>query len=228
MATKAVPRKKKQPRHAPWWHAWWPVLAIVALAVAAGIAYQGFRTTTPPPAVSGTPTFVQPDGSVLRGNPSAPVLIEEYGDFQCPVCKRWEDAGGPTVQSLVDSGQARFAYHPIAILGQESVAASNAALCTGDADKFWAYHDLLYRNQGAENSGYLTTNRLTGWGAQVGAGDGFAQCVSEGRYRNWVASITDKASQQGINATPTIFVNGKRLTSLDPALLRQMVQQAAG
>lgn len=232
MASKAVPRKadpkKRRPYRAPWWHTWWPVLAVVALAAVAGLAYQGFRSSAPPPSGSSVPGFVTADGSVLRGNASAPVLIDEYGDFQCPVCKRWEQTGGPAVQALVDSGRVRFAYHPIAILGQESVDAANAALCTGDADRFWKYHDLLFQQQGPENSGYLTTGRLTGWGDQVGAGSGFAQCVSSRRYNGWVSSLTDKASQAGINATPTIFVNGKRLTSLDPALLQQMVQAAGG
>ena len=226
MATKAVPRKKKTPARSPWWHTWWPVFAILGLAVIAGIAYQGFRSSTPPPSGAGVPSYVTADGAILKGSASAPVLIDEYGDFQCPVCKRWEQAGGPTVQALVDSGRVRFAYHPIAILGKESVDAANAALCAGDSGRFWQYHDLLYQQQGPENSGFLTAGRLTGWGEQVGAGGDFNQCVRDGRYSAWVAGITDKASQAGINATPTILVNGKRLTSLDPALLQQMVQAA--
>lgn len=225
MASRAAAHRKKG-RRRPWWQAWWPLLAVLALAALAGVAYQGFRSAAPAPQGSSVPAAASAGGALVRGDASAPVLIEEYGDFQCPVCRSWEQAGGPAIQSLVDSGQARFAYHPIAILGRDSVAASNAALCASDGGRFWQYHDLLFQQQGPENSGYITNSRLMGWGATVGAGSGFDQCVTSGRYSGWVAGITDRASQAGINSTPTIFVNGKRLASLDPALLQQMVQSA--
>lgn len=229
MATKTIPHKKKQPAHhspAPWWRTWWPVLVIVGLAVVAGVAYQGFRATAAPLPASATPSVATADGGVVRGSPSARVVVDEYADFQCPYCKRWEQTGGPTVQALIDSGQVRYVYHPIAILGGDSVDAANAALCAGDSGKFWEYHDTLYRYQGAENSGYLTTSRFLAWGSGLGLPSSFSQCVRDGRYRAWVRGVTDKASQNGISSTPTIFVNGKKLSSLDPSLLQQMVQQA--
>jgi protein-disulfide isomerase len=96
----------------------------------------------------------------LLGRASAPVLVEEYGDFQCPVCGQWERTVYPTVRQLVDQGRIRFEYHPIAFIGPESTAAANAAEAAGDEGRFWANHDLLFADQAPENSGVLTTDRL--------------------------------------------------------------------
>jgi protein-disulfide isomerase len=149
------------------------------------------------------------DGELL-GQASAPVTVEEYGDFQCPHCADFEQTVGPTIRRLVDQGKIRFVYHPIAFLGPESVAAANAATCAGDQGKFWAYHDLLFQNQAAEeNSGFLSTDQLLRFGQQVGATQSrFTSCVTKGTYLPWIQHLTDQASQRGVNATPTILVDG--------------------
>jgi protein-disulfide isomerase len=126
------------------------------VAVVAGIAFQSARSHTQAP--QAVPAHaLGPNGGELLGRPSAPVLVEEYGDFQCPVCGQWERTVYPTVRQLVDQGRIRFEYHPIAFIGPESTAAANAA---GDEGRFWAYHDLLFADQAPENSGVLTTDRL--------------------------------------------------------------------
>jgi protein-disulfide isomerase len=137
---------------------WGPIILLV-VAVVAGIAFQSARSHTQAP--QAVPAHaLGPNGGELLGRASAPVLVEEYGDFQCPVCGQWERTVYPTVRQLVDQGRIRFEYHPIAFIGPESVAAANAAEAAGDEGRFWAYHDLLFADQAPENSGVLTTDRL--------------------------------------------------------------------
>ena len=113
---------------------WGPIVLLV-VAVVAGIAVQSARSH--PNGSQATPAHtLGPNGGELLGNPSAPVLVEEYGDFQCPVCGQWERDVYPTVRRLVDQGRIRFEYHPIAFIGPESVAAANAAEAAGDEGKF--------------------------------------------------------------------------------------------
>jgi len=188
---------------------WGPIVLLV-VAVAAGIALQSARSH-PQASVAVPAHALGPNGGELLGRPSAPVLVEEYGDFQCPVCGQWERTVGPTVRRLVDQGRIRFAYHPIAFIGPESLAAANAAEAAGDEGRFWAYHDLLFADQAPENSGALTTDRLLELGRQVGlTSPRFQQRVRDGTYDNWVRQATDQASQRGVNATPTVFVNGRQ------------------
>lgn len=205
------PASRRRGRRSPL-QVWGPIVLLV-VAVVAGIAFQAARSH--PQAAQATPAHaLGPNGGELLGNPSAPVLVEEYGDFQCPVCGQWERDVYPTVRRLVDQGHIRFEYHPIAFIGPESVAAANAAEAAGDEGKFWAYHDLLFADQAPENSGALTTDRLLELGRQVGlTSQQFQQRVTNGTYDNWVRQATDQSSQRGVVQTPTVLVNGQQVDS---------------
>ncbi len=186
---------------------WLVVAALVVLGIAAVTARGKLARSGPlvPPAHALGPN----QGEVL-GRPSAPVLVEEYGDFQCPACARFQREVGPTIRQLADQGRIRFVFHQDAVIGRESVLAANAATCAGDAGRFWPYHDALYAEQAPENSGALTVDRLIRLGRQVGVtGPAFASCVRTGTYEPWVARVTDQASQRGVDAVPAIFVNGR-------------------
>jgi protein-disulfide isomerase len=201
---------------------WGPVVLLV-VAVVAGIAFQSARSNRQA-SVAVPAHALGPNGGELLGRPSAPVLVEEYGDFQCPVCGQWERAVGPTVRRLVDQGRIRFEYHPIAFIGPESVAAANAAEAAGDEGKFWAYHDLLFADQAPENSGALTTDRLLELGRQIGlTSQPFQQKVRDGTYDNWIRQATDQSSRRGVVQTPTVLVNGRQV---DTALTAQGLQAA--
>jgi protein-disulfide isomerase len=220
----AAPRRR---RRSPL-QLWGPIVLLV-LAVVGGIAFQAARSHSQAP--QAVPAHaLGPNAGELLGRASAPVLVEEYGDFQCPICGQWERTVYPTVRRLVDQGRIRFEYHPIAFIGPESVAAANAAEAAGDEGKFWAYHDLLFADQAPENSGALTTDRLLELGRQVGlTSQQFQRRVRDGSYDNWVRQVTDQSSQRGVVETPTVLVNGRQV---DGALTAQgllaAVDAAAG
>ena len=201
----------------------WVPIVLLVVAVAAGIAFQSARSNRQASVV--VPAHaLGPNGGELLGRRSAPVLVEEYGDFQCPVCGEWERTVSPTVRQLVDQGRIRFEYHPIAFIGPESLSAANAAEAAGDEGKFWAYPDLLVADQAPENSGALTTDRLLELGRQVGlTSPQFQHKVRDGTYDNWIRQVTDQSSQQGVVQTPTVLVNGRQV---DAALTAQGLQAA--
>jgi protein-disulfide isomerase len=170
-----------------------------------------------------------PNQGEVLGNASAPVLVEEYGDFQCPACASFEREVGPTIRQLVEQGRIRFVFHHDAAIGRESVLAANAATCAGDAGGFWPYHDALYAQQPPENSGALTVEHLIALGRQVGvSGPIFASCVRNDTYGPWVARVTVLASQRGVAAIPAVFVNGRPTNRAGtPAGLLAVVREAA-
>ncbi len=210
-----------------WRGSMWLVVAALLLLAVGGLATRGTlarRGPLVPPAHA-----LGPNQGEALGGASAPVLVEEYGDFQCPVCARLERDVGPTIRQLVDQGRMRFVFHHDARIGRESVLAANAATCAGDAGRFWPYHDALYADQAPENSGALTVARLIALGQRLGIDDpSFASCVRNRTYESWVDKVTGEAAQRGVNAIPTILVNG-RPTELagTPAGLRAAVQAAA-
>jgi protein-disulfide isomerase len=194
-------------RHVSW--QLWAGVAVLVVAVIAGVAIQSRRSSSGA-AVTQPAHALGPNGGEQRGSGSAQVVVEEYGDFQCPHCADFQRTVGPTINRLVDRGAIRFAFHPIAFIGPESTTAASAATCAGDQGKFWRYHDQLFAQQGPENSGTFSTSRLESIGRQVGLSDQrFTTCVNQGTYKNWIAQQTDNASRRGVNQTPTVLVDGR-------------------
>jgi protein-disulfide isomerase len=205
----------------------WLVVAVLVIAGVAIGARQGIEARRGP-IVRPAHALGANQGEPL-GNAGAQVLVEEYGDFQCPQCADFQRAVGPTVRQLADQGRIRFVFHEQPILGRESVLAANAATCAGDQGRFWPYHDLLYAEQAPENSGALTAGRLIQLGARVGVGgERFGSCVRDGTYEPWLRQVTEQGSVRGVNSTPTFFVNGEQASGITtPAALEAAVDRAA-
>jgi len=114
-----------------------------------------------------------PGDPLALGNPSAPVVIVEWGDFQCPFCGAFaRDTEPPLLAQYVDAGKARLEWRDFAYLGPESTAAAVAARAAGRQGKFWAYHDALYAQQHAENTGALSSGYLVGLARRLGLDPG--------------------------------------------------------
>jgi protein-disulfide isomerase len=218
---------------------WWIVIGVFVLALVVGIVVQSTRSKSENTKVVTPKRALGPNDSEIEGAGSAPVLVQEYADFQCPTCKLFHDRVASTVDDLVRQKKIRFAYTYFPFLGDESVTAASAAVCAGDQKKFFPYADLLYTNQHAENSGFLTTDQLVTFGRDAGITGGafttFEQCVRAGTYEGFVRRQAENASKRGVNATPTVFVtgpNGKTVEltidqALTPALFEQAVADAA-
>jgi protein-disulfide isomerase len=206
---------------------WWITMAAVVLAAVVGVVIQSNRSANA--AAGAAPHhLLGPGDSEVEGSPTAPVLVEEYGDYQCPVCGRFHAQVGPTIDALVRAGSIRFAFHPFAFIGPESITAAAAAECAGDDGHYFAMSSELYDNQFPENSGRLTTAELLTLAHQAGVTSPTAMsCIRSGTYKGWVRKVTDEGSRRGVTATPTIFVNGSVLMDPTVQALTAAVQAAA-
>ena len=84
--------------------------------------------------------------SPVLGSPDAPVTIIEFGDYQCPSCKKWFlDSKPQIISNLIDTGKANLIFIDIALLGKDSLPASAATYCAEEQGQYWNYHDLLYQ-----------------------------------------------------------------------------------
>jgi protein-disulfide isomerase len=239
--TKKAPRGRPAKKAGPLGIAmqWWIVIGVVVIALVVGIVVQASRSKTENSKVVVPKHQLGPNDSEIEGSSSAPVLIQEYADFQCPSCKRFHDIFGSTVDDLVQQGKIRYAYTYFPFIGDESYRAAAAAVCAGDEDKFFEYEDILYTNQASENSGFLTTDQLVDFGRDAGisgsAFDRFEQCVRSDRYDGFVRQSADNASKRGVNSTPTLFITGPngnttQMSSdalVNPAAFEQAVNAAA-
>lgn len=171
----------------------------------------------------------------VDGDPSAPVRIIEFSDFQCPFCKRFTEETAPQVlEEFVETGIATIEYRHFSFLGPESFAAAEASECARDQDRFWDYHDLLFLRQGAENRGVYSSGNLKDFARELQDVysdfdlDEFDQCVDSGRMEPVVQEMTDEASTLGVRSTPSFLINGQLVTgALDFETFKTAVEAAA-
>jgi protein-disulfide isomerase len=169
------------------------------------------------------------DGRTL-GRTNAVVTIDEWADFQCPVCQRFFSTIEPSLRATyIDSGSVKLAFHDYAFIGPESVdAAAAARISDAIGPGFWPFHDLLYSNQGSENSGAFSRDRLADLAVSLGMDrSAFLAALDDPSYADAVSAETTAGSQLGINSTPTLVIDG----TLYPGLptwdqLSSMIDQA--
>jgi len=154
-------------------------------------------------------------GSGPLGNVSAPIMIVEFGDYQCNSCGIFHrETKNAVVSNLVDTGKARLLFKDYTLNDYilqprgGSTLAAEAAYCAGDQGKFWEYHDTLFDNQEREGIVWVSADVLKGFAARVGVSDTeeFSQCLDSHKYESVVKANNDLVRELGINATPTFIV----------------------
>lgn len=148
---------------------------------------------------------------LTAGNPSAPIKVVEYADFQCPACQSVFDYLEPEIiTKFINTGKIFYTFEPFSFLGPESFRATEAAYCAADQNKFWDYHDLLFSNWAGENQGAFSDENLFKFARQIDFDqDTFAECFNSGKYVQKVQDKSNEASSAGVTSTPTFIVNGQ-------------------
>ncbi|RAN78180.1 disulfide bond formation protein DsbA [Bacillus sp. SRB_336] len=172
-----------------------------------------------PPAPSAAATAVaDPGGIGVKAAPAGkPAQVVMYLDFMCPACNNFEKTYGAGLDSLRNEGKITVEYRPLPFLDRFSSGtnyssrSAAAAACVVDQspDKFKAYLDSLYAHQPAENSSGLDNATLEKLATEAGAAN-INSCVDAKTYRPFVAHTGALGTAAGINATPTLFVNGQQ------------------
>jgi protein-disulfide isomerase len=214
------------------------VVALVG-AAAAGILIQrsGHGTVKARPAYAGpyAPVALNLDNSITMAQPGVtkPVL-DVYEDFQCALCRAFEQANGGVIQQLADRGKVRVVYHPFTILSNQlqqasSIRAWAAAKCA-PVDLWARYHNALYASQPAQSAvGGFSVGLLVQLGRKVGIADpAFAQCVRSQEYAPQDPPLSDQVINSGVNSAPVLMLNG-RVLNINPASsgLRRRILSAA-
>lgn len=150
-----------------------------------------------------------------RGFPSAPITVVELSDFQCTYCRkfRWETL--PALEEeYIRSGKVRFVYRHLAVLGQASVQAAEAASCAHDQGRFWEYHDKLFEQKGALA---FSLSRLKGYGKELGLDTtAFGECLNARKHAQRVEAETVLGQALGANGTPAFLIKGQLLMGAHP------------
>jgi protein-disulfide isomerase len=213
---------------------WTSFAAVLLLVIAGLIGWSIYRSQRP--ASYARPAHVTNDGGanagILVADQGGPIPVEVYLDFLCPACKQFETNTTSTLNQLVASKKIKLVWHPLSFLNSRSsppgysARAASAAGCAADVgmDKMKALGEALFAAQPAEGSAGLSDDQLIDIAGTVGIiTPAFAACVRDVRYRDWVNNVDAKATERGVNQTPTVYVNGKLVPQPGPATITAAV-----
>lgn len=210
-----------------------PLLLITAIVGGVGVVIlaglillQGGSSATDATSALISPRAPTPvalaDGRAV-GKADAPVTLEVWTDFQCPICGQFAKTVEPALMSrYVTPGVLRIVHHDAAFQGaksassyDESVEAGAGARCAADQGRYWPYQDWTFANQSGENEGAYASTRLTAIATAAGLDIGAWQaCVATGTAQEAVRTETTQAVAAGVGATPTMRLNGQEIVGL--------------
>jgi len=156
-----------------------------------------------------------PEHGLVLGSLNAPATLTEFIDLQCPVCQVFETQQLPTlIQKYVRTGKLDVQMQPWAIRGPASVTGQSATIAASLQNKAFQFAEMLYLNQGAENSGWLNENMIGLASASV---DGLrpAKVLSEmssSGVKSAVTGVDRRAATANFEYTPTLLLNRKGKT----------------
>ncbi len=188
------------------------------------------QTATPMPSAIESPAIAAPSpdampaaetAATLAGAPDyarvgeadASVQLVVFADPQCPYCKQHAlETLAPLIETYVKTGKAALTYRHFTFLGEESRRIAAAMVCAGGQGReaFWAFHDLAFKNQFAENSGQATAEAMLAWAqtAQIDIAR-FKLCANSDDAKQQVEADTMLGRKLRVTGTPTLFINGR-------------------
>ena len=190
------------------------ILAVIVITIIAGVAAS--LSASPSETVNldmgrthGTISTAM--GSPILGDPSAPITIVEFGDYQCHQCYNWFHNTKPAIfQEYIETGKVNLVFVDLAFLGRDSPKAAQATYCAEDQEMYWEYHDTLYTSQEPKiDSGWVNTERLKAFAFNMGLDmDLFDSCLDSGKYSKRVQYNIQQARDHGVRGTPGFFIVG--------------------
>ncbi len=115
--------------------------------------------------------------------------------------------------NYIETGKAKLIFNEFAWIGEESRQATQAAQCAGAQGKYWQYHDHLFNNQNGENRGGFAAANLKRFATEVGLDTAaFNTCLDRGALIEKIRAKVTEFRSKGVNSTPTVLVNGQRVT----------------
>ena len=190
------------------------ILAVIIITIIAGVAAS--LSVSPSETVNldmgrthGTISTAM--GSPILGDPSAPITIVEFGDYQCHQCYNWFHNTKPAIfQEYIETGKVNLVFVDLAFLGRDSPKAAQATYCAEDQEMYWEYHDTLYTSQESKiDSGWANTERLKAFAFNMELDmELFDSCLDSGKYSKRVQYNSQQARDHGIRGTPGFFIVG--------------------
>jgi len=159
--------------------------------------------------------FIGVDDDPMLGSPNAKVLIIEFGDYQCPSCRMfWKDIEPRLKKEYIDTGKVKLVFRDFPLMRShpEALLAAMAVNCAGDQQKYWEYHDKVFREQYNKGDDVIRLKPadLKKWAKDIKLDPAaFDQCLDSEKYKSEVLKDEADGEAAGVQGTPTFFINGR-------------------
>lgn len=156
------------------------------------------------------------------------VVVDVYLDYMCPICGVFEEINGPDLDELRANGDITLVVHPVSILDAQSqgssfstrAAQAFAYIAENAPDKALAFNEAMFAQQPGEGTSGLSNDQIAEIATSVGVPEDVAAKIADGTYNKFVDALTEIAfnnekllNENGNFGTPTILINGERITS---------------
>jgi protein-disulfide isomerase len=155
-----------------------------------------------------TSTKLIENGSPFMGSINAPITIVEWGDYQCTFCYKFHQNTLNIInEDFIKTGKIKIIFKDFPLNGVDSKLAAEASYCAQDQEKYWKYHDELFKNWGGERTGWITRESLDKFAETVDLDlKKFNKCLDDHKYENKVDLLYEFGKEIGIDATPSFLV----------------------
>jgi protein-disulfide isomerase len=168
---------------------------------------------------------LHPGDSPSLGPVDAKITLIEFADFECPSCRQLDRI---LRELLPRHPEIRLVYKdfPLTTIHPWAMTAAIAGQCAAGQNpaSFWQLHDIIFDAQDLITPSNVW-DKMTDFASQIGLNaDTFRACMSDPRTAAEVDKTTEQGQQLNITATPTVFVNGRRVVGPDEPLLNQSIE----
>ncbi len=150
----------------------------------------------------------------IKGNPDAYVTLVEYSDFQCPACRSYYPMLKKLNEKYPDNLRIVYRHFPLVQIHQHATRAAQAAEAAGMQGKFWEMHDMIFNTQDSwsesDNPKQFFADLAGTLGLDV---EKFERDIESDEVMEKVKRDTNSGIKLGVSATPTFYLNGRKLAN---------------
>ena len=151
------------------------------------------------------------NGSKVKGPDGAPIIIQEFSDFQCPSCKKAREPLEALIKEFPNLIQVQYFYFPLP-MHRYAMDAAKFAECAGAQGKFWPMSDLLFNEQEVWANDPDAVALFVAYVNSLGLDrPNFQSCLNSAATMQAISNDRERGQMMQISSTPTFFINGERV-----------------
>jgi protein-disulfide isomerase len=205
------------------------ILSAISIIFIFGMGYLIWHSSgIKPAAVVSDLSLLSKTDSHMTGKPTAKVTLVEFGDYQCPAC----GIAYPMIKQVTDAYASNpnfnFVFRNFPLPQHPNAPeAAEAAEAAGAQGKYWQMHDMLYSSQSEWVDLADPTAMFAVYATKLSLDvPKFTTEIKSKKYDAVISSDQSDGTKAGVDATPTLYVNGTKLNGYSAAMIKTAIDAA--